>query len=296
MAFGLTWALAAILGCGSAAPKANELDPGNVAKCTKDAAVQSQYERSCLLGMLDQYLAGLSQGDATDLPVATGLRSTENGVATALDAGLWKTQVSLGTFRQDFADSQTGQVGTLVVIQSDAAPALLALRLKVTEGRIAESEIIVTRSGQAAFFAPQNLTMAEPVFDELLPADQKLSREKLVAVVDGYFDGIVRNDATGIEFDPMCHRVENGVETAKSPNIGAQFPIFSYIKRIDRRILVVDEERGLVWGVFVFQVPGESIYAPRTTFVSELFKVTGGAFLTIHAFLLNTPYGTPTGW
>jgi hypothetical protein len=51
-----------------------------------------------------------------------------------------------------------------------------------------------------------------------------------------------------------------------------------------------------VWGIGQFQVPGGGLQASRTTFVPELFKVIQGTIRSITAFLLNTPYGTKSGW
>lgn len=260
------------------------------------AATADACDRSCLIGVIDQYLDALTHGDSSSLPLAAGVRATENTAALTLGEGLWKTHVTLGSYRQAFADATTGQVGALVVISSDDKPAFLTLRLKVVARKVAEVETLVTREGDSAFFAPQNLSTTDPVFDEILPESQRRPREQLIATVDDYFDGIVANDGSGLMFDPECHRLENGVETAKSPNIGAQFANFTYIKRIDRRFFVGDVERGLAWGIFAFQIPGDATHAPRTTFIGELFKLVGEPIRSVQAFMLNTPFGTGSGW
>jgi hypothetical protein len=253
-------------------------------------------DRTCLIGVVDVYLNALMHGDSAGLPLAAHVRATENTAELALGEGLWKTHVTLGSYRQEFGDASTGQVGALAVITSDDAPAFLTLRLKVEQRKIAEVETLITRQGDSAFFMPQNLSVTDPVFDELLPESQRRTREALIDSVDQYFDGIVANDGSGLMFDPECHRLENGVETARSPNIGAQFANFTYIKRIDRRFFVADVERGLAWGIFAFQIPGDDTRAPRTTFIGELFKMVGEPIRSIQAFMLNTPYGTAAGW
>jgi hypothetical protein len=253
-------------------------------------------DRACLVGVLDQYLTALTHGDTAHLPLADDERATENTAEVAFGAGLWKTHEALGSYRQEFGDATTGQVGVLAVITSDDAPAFLTLRLKIEQRKIAEVETLVTREGDSAFFMPQNLSTTDPVFDEVLPESQRRTREALIATVDKYFDGIVANDGSALMFDPECHRLENGVETAKSPNIGAQFANFTYIKHIDRRFFVADVERGLAWGIFAFQIPGDDTRAPRTTFIGELFKMVGEPIRSIQAFMLNTPFGTASGW
>jgi hypothetical protein len=79
----------------------------------------------------------------------------------------------------------------------------------------------------------------------------------------------------------------------------------------DRRFPVVDEERGLVWSFVVFDIPGtvttavvdgqvmelpERLRQPRSILLAELFQVVGGEIRHIHAFMINRPFGAPSGW
>jgi hypothetical protein len=263
---------------------------------SSDAMHTTACDHSCLIAHMDTYVAALTRSDHSALPLADDVRATENTKPVSVGDGLWKTKVALTGYREQFADASSGQVGLLAVIESDGKPAFVSLRLKIDGAHIHEVETLVTRDGDSAFFMPQNLTTTDAVFDAVLSEAQRLDRDALIAIVDSYFDGIVANDGSGIDFDPQCNRLENGVETAKSPNIGTQFSAFTYIKHIDRRFFVADPERGLVWGIFAFQIPGDDTHMPRTTFIGELFKISGGPIRAIQAFMLNTPYGTASGW
>jgi hypothetical protein len=89
--------------------------------------------------------------------------------------------------------------------------------------------------------------------------------------------------------------------------------MWRYITKIDpRRYLVVDEERGIVFGVFMFHqdgsnlttnVPGYGEYQysaqtlkPFTTVIPEMFKIRDGKILQIEATMASIPYGSPSRW
>jgi hypothetical protein len=70
---------------------------------------------------------------------------------------------------------------------------------------------------------------------------------------------------------------------------------FSYIEQIDRRYVLVDEERGNVLPWVQFQIPMGRTGA-RTLHLAELFNVSGGKIMRILAIMVNQPFGTPAGW
>ncbi len=88
--------------------------------------------------------------------------------------------------------------------------------------------------------------------------------------------------------------------------------MFTYIPRVrDRRYPIVDEERGLVFSIIMFDMPGEATSAvvngrtmelsesqrtKRSLLLMEVFKVVGGRIRDIEAFMFNTPLGAPSGW
>ncbi len=77
-----------------------------------------------------------------------------------------------------------------------------------------------------------------------------------------------------------------------------------------RRFLVVDQERGLVFGSFLFQIPGTvkpvdvpghgtirmpaSNLSPYTLDVAELYKISNGKIRRVEALQARLPYGTPS--
>jgi lysophospholipase L1-like esterase len=78
--------------------------------------------------------------------------------------------------------------------------------------------------GQSAgnFFEPENLT-ASPPPDNPIAKEARASREALMAITNGYFDGITTHDGSIIIAHPGCTRVENGTTvTGRAAGPGAQ--------------------------------------------------------------------------
>ena len=93
---------------------------------------------------------------------------------------------------------------------------------------------------------------------------------QMIAVADRYFTAI---DGGKAPFGPDCNRVQNGTQTTNNPSftipgmtwnpfsLGCQAQIdttfFSFVDNVrPRRYAVVDRERGLVFGLFMFHVSG----------------------------------------
>jgi hypothetical protein len=113
-----------------------------------------------------------------------------------------------------------------------------------------------------------------------------------------------------------CIRIENGVQTVLTAERGTETGklgvaaqvntgIFRDIEAArERRFPILDEERGLVFVIFLFDHPGPvtnsaftSRYSqPNSMMVAELFKIRDGRISQIEAVLNVFPYGTMSGW
>jgi hypothetical protein len=287
-------------------------------------------DRACLVAIADQYLAALVKHDSSGLPLANPFKYTENTATIPLGDGLW-VGASRGptTFKICAADPTAGQVGFFGVIEEFDKPVLLALRLKVESGKIREIEHVVARylggSGSA------NLVTPRPGLVEPVPPAERVSRREMLRIADSYFDSIEQTNASLAPFATDCERHENGVQTTtnKTPQPGADAATvainalncgdqidtrnLSYITRIGpRRLLIVDEEYGLVFGfpMFVHRgnvrtirivgVPGVTTlprpFGPINLQAGEIFKIRGGKIHEIEANGFLLPYGAASGW
>ncbi len=298
---------------------------------SSQASSNGSCDRRCLDGFVDSYLAALAAHDPARAPLARDVRSTENGTLVALGEGLWRTAAAPTAYRIHIADVQDGQAGFIgTILQTDGKPLMLALRLKVANGLIHEIESVTG----APFELPGAalLESPRPALAHAVPAAQRLSRTQMIAVAERNFAGILAAD--GSHFAPDCQRVENRM--AMSGNAQLNYPIatlpdrpkpafaamgcqeqveshlFDTLDSVDsRRYLVIDEERQLVFGVFmlnwyrdtqcnevrnygrVCRPPGQQPTGLRT---AELLRVAGGKVHEVEVVFSFAPYEAPSGW
>ena len=289
-------------------------------------------DRSCLNGFVDQYMAAVAAHDPSKLGTAANVKYTENNVEMRLGEGLWQTSDGWGSYKVYTDDPQTGQVGFLGVANEDSHLSCFAARLKVVEHRVAEIEVIVARPdrpGPAAGSGnltggPENLR-DKPLFSEDEPAGERVSREKLIQLADGYFSTIQLN--TGklyTSFDPDCQRMENGTITANNPDpkagpvqrMGCQAQLetgmLKLVTRVRDRRYLVDEQKQMVFAAAFFdhsgtlrknnlvdgsvRTIGPPFDRPYTFCLFELFKMKQGKIRQIEAVLLTVPYYMPSPW
>jgi hypothetical protein len=287
--------------------------------------------REGLLGCIDRYLEALGSNDPTRLPVADGVRFTENGQELALGKGLWATATSVpGYDYLHVEDRSLGQIGWFGVVGEGESQAVVFARLQVRDGLVHEIETVVRRA-QPRLYNPANMAEPRAIAFEVLDPVQRSSREALIEAANRYFDGLEQVDGSIIPVSDACTRFENGTQTVRVADVShlagsasaLVFPLgvreqvdsgyFSYMDEVrDRRVVAVDESRGLVLLVVVFdhsarkrsvEVKGVGEVelpayhqVPNSVLIAEVFKVRNGLIEHIEAVLEFVPYGMRTGW
>ena len=296
------------------------------------AAKTNDCDRACLNGFVDQYMAAVAAHDPSKLPHSANARYTENNVGMPLGEGLWQTSDGWGSYKVYIDDPQSGQVGFLGVSNEDTHLSVFAARLKVVDHKVTEIEVIVARPDRLGPAAASGLLIGgpdnlkdKPLFNEDEPASERVSRDKMISLADGYFSTIQQN--TGklfTTFDPDCQRMENGSITANNPDpkagavqrMGCQAQLETGMLKMvtrcrDRRYLV-DEQRQMVFAATFFdhngtvrkntlvdgtvRTIGAPFDRPYTFLIFELFKIKNGKIRQIEAVLDTVPYYMPSPW
>jgi hypothetical protein len=303
-----------------------------------------QCDRQCLEGFVNQYLAAMAAHDASKAPFAAKVKYTENAKVLPLakpTEGLWVTATSLGDYKFYVADPKAGQIAFVGLVKENDKPALLSMRLRIENKKITEIESVVVRNMMEGNLWTLKTPPAE--FSRALAPEERVSREELARISSVYFDGIVKITSKIVPWHDECYRLENGMwtagpklppelaanepKTATAPKMpgpgGAAFGrgrcaegfdtgVFALIESIEpRRIPVVDEERGVTWGVYMFNHPGvETVKMPDGSIqkaayfagqpnsmpMSELFKIKGGKIRDIMAIGVVNKYKSGSGW
>ena len=268
---------------------------GLAAGDSSGAAQKVACDRSCLSGYITHYLAALVAHDPKRLPVSSNVRFTENGVAIPLGEALWVTIEKLGSYRVDYLDTESQQAASHVAFVENGKPGLMALRLKIVDGKISEVETVLNRG------APMALTMppVEALWGEAEPATTRLTRAQLAEETENYLKAVSRSDGSLVKFNKTsCARLENGNVMAYGPNDTPVAPlrpvtdpdswmaavrqtmhtdcadqlstgIYSFITSYDHaRFPVIDVERQIVFGHWVFRRRGN---VPGVTFKGKFY-------------------------
>jgi hypothetical protein len=292
---------------------------------TSAAATPSSCDRACLYQVLDRYLGAMKAHQVSQAGFATGARFTENNVALKPGDGLWATVTGLGDYDLRFADPQTGGIGFYGVVRETDTASPFALRLKVRNGHVTESEIIVARPQEAGVPFVTATIASLPVLTQTVPASERSARRRMIELANGYFATLQRNDGTlHTAFSDDCNRREDGFQTTNrkdatygdTPKLGcaAQFKLGWY--RFDdrlraRRFMVVDEERGLVMtSAFIDHAGTIGDYKltdgrtassalfrrPHTYCLLETFKIRNARIEQVEAVFTSVPYRMPSPW
>lgn len=278
-------------------------------------------DRECLLGFLQSHMNALAARAPAALPLANDIVFTENNVPIKVGEGLWRTVTAVDETGLEAADTTTGNAAWFGSVRENGQPAIYAVRIHVEGGRIDEIESVVHRkTALPAPFGDVTKMVHDPAFNEVLPPEQRRSRERMLSIADAYFDTVQVND--GQVFAPFtedCARLENGISTT-APTPGStggnassiasgcreQFELGLYRinKRIRRDFFIIDEERGVAVGRGFFDHANEwdrylltngremrtALKWPNSITLLEAFRIKDAEIQRIEAVFTYVPY------
>ena len=133
------------------------------------------------------------------------------------------------------------------------------------------------------------------IFFEVIPEDERHTREELVQAGNYYFTALARHDSKGYyPFTEDCVRYENGF--VATDDCLANFTgnsLNGIVDRIrDRRFVAADTERGIVFSFAFF----DHYRINWTWQLAELFKIENGKIRRVEAVFHQAPFGIPSGW
>ena len=294
--------------------------------------------RQCLTDLAESYLAAVVAGTPSAVRLAPDIAFVENVARMKPGEGLWASATSgPASFAIYVPDPELHQVGFLGVMEREGAqgnePVIVAVRLKVEDGAIAEAEHIVAAANANNM---RRLETPRPGLLSEVPAAARKRHDELGKIGMSYYDALDDNDGSLMPFADDCQRHENGMVTA-GPEAGAgpnadpnRAPVarlcgpqldsqsFVYIDRIEnRRLVAADPVTGLAMGFSHFRHPFTNLpydvihtdgsksqrnrenmrFNPFDMPAAHIFKVgADGLVHEIEAVGFVAPYDSPTGW
>ena len=269
-----------------------------------EAKILKTADSEGLKSFVDKYMDAMLAKNRSDDLFTKDCIFTENGVRLPLgNEGLWSSMVGKGTYKFYVPDVENQQIGFFGTAREEAQnegdtprPVAIALRLKIENGLISEVEQLVVRP-ESNLLNPEiepgpsaaeniekmgeELGNPHPVFTEVIPENERPSREEMIKTANYYFSGMQRNDGKGVDgtgtypFTDDCERYEVGIRSTNVPLApGQEMPdpkketvysshwgckqqfesgLIHFVSRIrDRRFVAVDREHGIVFAFCFF--------------------------------------------
>jgi len=243
------------------------------------AVAQVSCSRDGLQRAVDLYIAAQTKGDASGLPLATGLGYVENHAPAKIDEGLIKTAMKIDHHRS-LLDPATCQTFTEVIVTNPEKPYVLGTRLRVNRDKIAELEILWTTTGYWLFNADAYLKWSSSETWDVIPAQKRDTRDTLVAAANAYLDAFLEGKKDLVPWGYPCNRTEGGAHTGKGdPSDSCDVGVPSGVNIANRRF-IVDETIGsvVVFCTFGAGTAGGGSGAPDT----HLFRIENGKLRYVH--------------
>ena len=272
-------------------------------------------DKACLEDLAPKFLAAYAAHDPKTLPLADKVRYTENNVEMPFPDGTWDTVTQVVGPTQVLSDPVTGNVGIYTAIMQDEIEGYLAIRFKVTDGKISEIEQIISTkrnlSSPPTPFAPVKDYKFEPIINQTVPVDKRVSRERLAFHANGYFNTLQHNDGEIRDtcFHDDATRRENGLLFTDIKG-GFQSGRYFFNNRVRREVVLVDEDRQVAMARGFIDHKGvlneykltdgtetRSIFQePQSWAFLEMFKVTDDCIAAVVANFYQSSYYQRSPW
>ena len=282
------------------------------------ASAPKPCSRACLEDLAGQVLGAMRAHDASHLPLAKGVRYSENGQFIAIGDGLWGTAGRIGVPGTDayaaiLTDAASGTAGYWGLTNEHGTSGVLTLRIKETAGKITEIEAIDVREETTGPRGGTVTLMRPPLPVEFkdagalgaldLGAAAQFGQPNFNNWMNDYFNGLERHSSEDVKFAPGCVRRDNGVQSGASCAAQMDGGLHPHTTKVrDRRILVADRERGVVMAVAMIDSPGigDSLGAaervPSTYMVPQLIRFDHESITRIEGMVKWMPFGYQSAW
>ena len=285
-------------------------------------------DRACLQGLAEQFIAALVAHDPSKVPLAKGVRYSENSVPLPIPDGFWKNATGVRAYRLYIADPEWGTIGFYARMYQNGDPVLVSTRLRVYNHEITEIETVVTTERLRIAGREDNTDYLgekpRPEYTQVVPPAQRRTREELMKIVNTYFTGIENNAGEKPPiFSSHCQRLEDGHPTSNVPvapgkerggiNMSCAEDLAMGYHRNDnrirsRRVMAVDLEHQVVMTSVYFDHENDAPIrsyqlkngktvtvtdtGPSTLQAHETFSIDREGISQVEAVFTNVTYGT----
>lgn len=287
------------------------------------SAQSSDCDENCMIDIATQYMSDVVEQDWSNLPWADQVRFTENNVGMMIGDGFWGAVGGAeASSAFTLADPSTGNVLWYGITDEHGAAAYYGMRMKIEHREITEVETYLGREGTPDLFTDTSGYSIDSVYSQSISSAQQRPRERMVAIVDGYFNTKQLNDgALYTAFDSSCTRITNGVNITEGEHWTAQaaegcqaqmeIGVYRPVDRVRaRHYPLIDVEKGIVVALSIEDhatryvdyktLDGQDLNVeveyPNSRGMLEVFKITDGEISHIEGISVFLPYYIQSLW
>jgi hypothetical protein len=201
-------------------------------------------ERAALVEITNRYIAAQSLGEIRYMKsLSPNATYTENFKKTELAGGILKTPLKID-FHRSIHDTTACSTFTEVVVANPEHLYVIGTQMRISDGKVAEIESVVTDEGDWLFNATHTLHYSLMENWEPILENKRDSRKVLQAAADAYLDLFKGGPGTvEVPWGAECKRLEGGLYTAEGDTCNSGVP--SGVELVDRKY-VIDEVMGVV--------------------------------------------------
>jgi hypothetical protein len=235
---------------------------------------------ACLLEQAKQFDANMLAHATEKVPLAANANIRENTKAIALGDSKWSGVTKILS-EGVYADPILGNVIEHVAAETAGGKVVyIGTRLKLVDRKIKEVEINFDDGPRVNV---KNLVPYDPIFNTIVPLEERSTREELVRIITSYFKGLTDHNPIQADYDPRCDRYHSGNRVTHNPRNGVEESgdVGCYESNLgpkpwgpatEVRIGLVDPERGIVIGYAILYYSNSD----RRMQINEVFKILDG--------------------
>lgn len=241
---------------------------------------QTECTRSMLQAAANSYIEAQKAGDLSKMALDSKVKFIENMSDTTKEKGLWNTALPIALQHSIYDVGRCKTFSEIIV--TEGKPYVIGTRLTVKDGKVTEIDSLITKEGDWLFNAKDYLKYSSADNWDVLPVDDRVSRQNLIDAGNQYFDFVFMDKGIRPPWGTPCARLEGGAYTNKNNEYKdtCQIPAPLGNMYIINRSYVVDEEMGTV---NVFCRFGGATGMPD----SHLFRLVNGRYRWIHTLSVN---------
>ncbi|KAI0196684.1 hypothetical protein EV127DRAFT_85834 [Xylaria flabelliformis] len=205
----------------------------------------AQCDRETLVAATDSLIAAQTAGKLDSLGALDGVGYLEQFKTADITKGILATPLKLD-FNRSLHDTVQCATYTEMVAATGSHPYVIGTQMHLTpDGKITNLSSLVTDRGDWLFNATGTLYWASRENWDVIPEDQRDSRDVIQAAADAYAD-IFDDKSVTVPWGSPCARLEGGAYTGNgSPSDRCDVGIPNGVKLVNRRY-VIDETIGAV--------------------------------------------------